>query len=110
MERQAPYVARFADVEAGTAFEVHSVSPLGVILGFERTPQGYLMLFELYNQVRAVWTDPAGTILKDLSLPAEQHTEVTLGGQVAVAQDGSLYVLSSTERGIEVHVAGAPGD
>jgi hypothetical protein len=110
MEGQAPYVVRFADVEAGTAFEVHSVSPLGVILGFERTPQGYLMLFELYNQVRAVWTDPAGTILKDLSLPAEQHTEVTLGGQVAVAQDGSLYVLSSTERGIEVHVAGAPGD
>lgn len=54
--------------------------------------------------------DPAGTVLKDLSLPAAQHTEVTLGGQVVVTRNGSLFVLSSTERGIEVHVAVAPGE
>jgi hypothetical protein len=47
-------------------------------------------------------------VLKDISLPISQHTEINFNGQVAVAQDGSIYVLSSTERGIEVHFVSAP--
>jgi len=80
-----------------------------VILGFDKTPQGYLMAFSSgYEQIRAVWIDPLGSILKDVTIPNGQYSELSFGGQIAVAVDGALYVLSSTARGIEVHFEGAP--
>jgi hypothetical protein len=100
--------ARFADIEAGIAFEVHSDSELGVIAGFEKTPQGYIMLFRGYEQIRAVWVDSSGTVLKDITLPNSQYSALSSGGDLAVAQDGSLYVMSSTKNGIEVHCANGP--
>ena len=103
-----PFVAHYADVKEGVAFEVHSVSPLGVITDFEKTPQGYLLTFSLGDRIRGVWIDPAGLVLKDVTLPNSQYTEINFNGQVAVAQDGSLYVLNSTERGIEIHYVEAP--
>jgi hypothetical protein len=103
-----PYISHFADVKEGVAFEVHSVSPLGAITEFEKTPQGYMMTFLAGDQIRAVWINSAGDVLKDVTLPNGQYSEVNFNGQVAVAQDGSLYVLSATERGIEVHYVGAP--
>jgi hypothetical protein len=108
VEGQDPYLARYADLEAGEAFEVHSISPLGVLTEFEKTPQGYIMVFSLGDRIRGVWIDPAGLVLKDVTLPNSQYTEINFNGQVAVAQDGSLYVLNSTERGIEIHFVGAP--
>jgi len=42
VEGQDPYLARYARCEGGCRFEVHSVSPLGVITDFEKTPNGYL--------------------------------------------------------------------
>jgi hypothetical protein len=105
----SPFTARFADIQAGVAFEVHAEAGLGVILGFERTPQGYVMIFSSgYEQIRAVWIDAAGMILKDVTLPNGQYSELSFDGQAAVAEDGSLYVLSSTERGVEIHFEGAP--
>ena len=103
-----PYVVHFADVMEDLAFEVHSGSPLGWIMDFERIPQGYLMLFGGYEQIRAVWINPSGTILKDISVPNGHYSELSPDGQVAVRQDGSLYVMSSTERGIEVHFISTP--
>lgn len=104
-----PFLARFADLKDGVAFEVHSEAGLGVILGFEKTPQGYLLVYSSgYEQIRAVWFDPAGGILKDVTLPNGQYSELSFDGRVAVAEDGSLYVLSSTERGIEIHLVRAP--
>jgi len=102
--------ARFADVEAGVAFEVHSDLGVSPLVGFERTPQGYLIILNSeYQQIRAVWIDPAGVVLKDVSLPNEQYSELSPGGgDVAVAQDGSLYVMSSTKNGIEIHFEEAP--
>ena len=100
--------ARFADIREGLAFEVHSDFGLGTLDGFEKTPQGYLMLFRSgAEQVRAVWVNPAGLVLKDITLPHGQYTVVP-GGQAAVARDGSLYLMSSTENGLEIHVAEAP--
>ncbi|MGB8984099.1 MAG: hypothetical protein WCC12_19680 [Anaerolineales bacterium] len=102
--------ARFADVEAGLAFEVHSELGVSTLVGFERTPQGYLILLNSeYQQIRAIWIDPAGAVLKDVSLPKEEYSGFSSGaGNVAVDQDGSLYVMSSTKNGIEIHFEAAP--
>lgn len=102
------YTARFADLKGDVAFEVHSASGLSGLVDFEKTPQGYLMVLGGGEQIRAVWIDPSGVILKDVTLQRGNYTEFSLYGQVAVAQDGSLYVLSSTKRGIEIHYIGAP--
>ncbi len=45
VENLDPYVARFGDVYADLAFEMHSISPLGAIIYFEKTPQGYVVIF-----------------------------------------------------------------
>jgi hypothetical protein len=101
--------ARFADVKAGLAFEVHSEFGVSTLVGFERTPQGYLILLNSeYQQIRAIWIDPGGVVLKDISLPNEEYSGYLAGGNVAVAQDGSLYVMSSTKNGIEIHFEAAP--
>jgi hypothetical protein len=107
-EGQDPFVAHYADIKAGLAYEVHSASPLGVLTDFQSTPQGYILTFSLGDRIRAVWIDPAGLVLKDITLPKDQFTEINFNGQVAVAQDGSLYTMSSTERGIQIHYAAAP--
>ena len=108
VEGKDPYVARYADMNVGLAFEVHSISPLGVLTDFEKTPQGYVLIFSLGDHIRAVWIDSSGVILKDVSLPNSLHSEINFSGQSAVAPDGSLYIMSSTERGIEIHYAVAP--
>lgn len=102
-----PYVARFGDTEADLAFEVHSVSPLGAITYFEKTPQGYIAIFH-NDQIRAVWFDLSGTVLQDVTLRNDQYSEVYFLGQVAVDESGSIYVLGSTNRGIEVRLVKAP--
>lgn len=104
---EKPYPVRLADITANLAFEVRSTS-LGGPIGFERTPQGYVMIFNQGDHIRAVWLDPAGVVLKDVSLPYGQYTETNFNGQTAVGADASLYALSSTERGIEVHYVRAP--
>jgi hypothetical protein len=108
VEGQDPFVAHYADVKERLAFEVHSASPLGALTDFEKTPQGYIMTFSLGDRIRAVWIDPAGFVLKDVTMPNSQYSEINFNGQVAVAQDGSLYVMSSTKRGIEIHFVNAP--
>ena len=107
VENLDPYVARFGDAVAGLAFEMHSVSPLGAIIYFEKTPQGYVAIF-FADQIRAVWFASSGTILKDVTLPNDQFSELYPQGQVAIDQSGSLYVLGSTVRGIEVRFYKAP--
>jgi hypothetical protein len=108
VEGQDPYLAHYADVQAGKAFEVHSQSPLGVLTEFDKTPQGYILTFSLGDRIRAVWIDHVGIVIKDVTLPKGDYSEINFNGQVAVAQDGSLYVLSSTERGIEIQFVTAP--
>jgi hypothetical protein len=108
VEGHDPYLAHYADIKQGVAFEVHSASPLGVLTEFEKTPQGYILVFSLGDRIRAVWIDPAGHVLKDATLPNSQHTEINFNGQVAVSPDGSLYAMSSTERGVEIHYTAAP--
>lgn len=103
-----PGVVRFGDVEAGLAFEVRSASPLGSIAYFEKTSQGYLVVFG-GDQFRAVWFDPTGEVLKDVTLPNnDRYSEIYLYGQLATDPQGSLYVLGSTENGIEVRIVKAP--
>jgi hypothetical protein len=100
--------ARFADIEAGRAFEVHSDAVLGALRGFEKTPQGYLVLFDnAAEQIRAVWIDPDGKVLKDVTLPSGEYSNLSLNRD-AVAPDGSLYLMSSTRNGIEIHYEAAP--
>jgi len=94
-------------VKQGLAFEVHSVSPLGAITDFGKTPQGYILVFS-GDRIRAVWINPAGLVLKDVTLPNGRYSDINPDGQAAVAQDGSLFVLNSTERGIEIHHVEAP--
>jgi hypothetical protein len=66
------------------------------------------MTFSLGDRIRAVWIDDAGIVIKDVTLPKGDYSEINFNGQVAVAQDGSLYVMSSTERGIDAHLERAP--
>jgi hypothetical protein len=108
IENMDPYVSRFGDVAADLAFEVHSVSPLGAITDFERTPHGYLATFSSGDQIRAVWFDASGQVLQDVSLPNEQYSEVYFLTQVAIGQEGSIYVLGSTPRGVNVRFVPAP--
>jgi len=98
---------RFADWEEGLAFAVHSVSPLGAINIFEKTPQGYVTVFES-GQLRAVWFDKSGKVLKDVTLPREEYSEINPIGRASVTPDGSLYFLRSTENGIQVRFVKAP--
>jgi hypothetical protein len=102
------YEFQLADTQKGIAFEVRSASPLGAISLFERTPHGYVAVFET-DQFRAIWFDPSGEVMKDVILPNNnQYSEINPYGQVATDQYGSLYVLGSTERGIEVRFVKAP--
>ena len=98
---------RFADWEKGIAFAVHSQSMLGAIICFEKTPQGYVAVFE-GDQLRAIWFDEAGKVLKDVTLPKEDYSEIKPVGRTSVTPDGSLYFLRSTESGIEVRFVKAP--
>lgn len=98
---------RFADWEKGIAFAVHSESMLGAIICFEKTSQGYVAVFE-GDQLRAVWFDEAGKVLKDVTLPKEDYSEIKPVGRTSVTPDGSLYFLRSTENGIEVRFVKAP--
>jgi hypothetical protein len=92
------FTDRFTDVKEALAFIVHCETGLGEIPDFEKTPQGYLITFHsAYEQIRTVWVDPAGSILKDVTLPNGQYSEISFDGHVAVAEDESLYVLSSTK-------------
>ncbi len=103
-----PYVARFADVRAGLAFELDSVSPLGAIAFFEKTPQGYVAVFGGGQQFRAIWFDPSGVVLKDVALPEEDYSEIELAGCLAVDPEGDLYVMNSVETGIQILSVAAP--
>jgi hypothetical protein len=98
---------RFADWDKGIAFAVHSQSMLGAIICFEKTPQGYVAVFE-GDQLRAIWFDEAGRVLKDVTLPKEEYSEIKPVGRTSVTPDGSLYFLRSTESGIEVRFVKAP--
>lgn len=98
---------RFADWEKGIAFAVHSASRLGAISCFEKTPQGYVAVFES-DQLRAVWFDGSGKVLKDVTLPKEEYSEVNSVGRTSVTPDGSLYFLRSTENALEVRFVKAP--
>ena len=102
IESSNPYIVRLADVEAGLAFEVRSDSHLGGIRSFEKTPHGYVVVFE-QDQFRVIWFDPSGNVLQDVTLPgSDDYSEIDLDGKVAIDQYGSLYMLVSTSRGIEV--------
>jgi hypothetical protein len=98
---------RLADTKKGIAFAVHSVSPLGAITYFEKTPQGYITVFE-GDQIRAIWFDASGVVLQDIILPRDDYSEVNSLGRIAVDPQGSLYVMGSTARGIEVRFVEAP--
>ncbi len=92
---------RFADWEKGIAFTVRSASKLGAISVFEKTPQGSVAVFE-GDQLRAIWFNEAGKVMKDVTLPKEEYSEINPFGRSAITPDGSLYFLRSTESGIEV--------
>jgi hypothetical protein len=101
------YIARFADVAKGIAFEVHSVFPLGAITHFENTPQGYLAVFEA-DQFSAVWFDSSGNVLQVTTLPRDDYSEINSLGRIATDSKGSLYILQSISNGIEVRYVNSP--
>jgi hypothetical protein len=108
IEGSNPSTARLTDVDAGLAFEVRSDSPLSGIRSFEKTPFGYVVVFE-QDQFRVIWFDPSGNILQDVSLPSnDDYSEIDLDGKVAIDPYGSFYLLVSTPRGIEVRYIEAP--
>lgn len=58
--------------------------------------------------LRAIWFDEAGKVLKDVTLPREEFSEINPIGRTSVTSDGALYFLRSTENGIEVRTVPAP--
>jgi len=84
-----------------------SPPPLGAITYFEKTPQGYVAIFH-FDKIRAVWFDMDGNVLKDISLPNNQFSEIQVHGQVSIDNGGSLFILCSTPQGIEVRYIKAP--
>jgi len=98
---------RFADTQKGIAFAVHSESPLGAITYFEKTPQGYVAVFEGI-QIRMIWFGESGMVLKDVTLPRDDYSEINSLGRMAIDPHGTLYVLGSEEKGMVVHFVIAP--
>ena len=101
------YEAQFADVEAGLVFEVRSPDPLGAITLFKKVPMGYIVIFHA-DQIRAIWFDPSGRILKDITLPNQQFSEIYWLRQVVVNEAGDLFVFYSQEIGVEVRRIATP--
>jgi len=101
------YEAQFADVEAGLAFEVRSPDPLGAITLFKKVPMGYIAIFHA-DQIRAIWFDLSGRILKDITLPNQQFSEIYWLRQVVVNGAGDLFVFESQDKGIEVRRIATP--
>jgi hypothetical protein len=97
---------RFDDTQKGIAFAVRSVSPLGAITYFEKTPQGYIAVFE-GDQIRAIWFDAAGIVLKDITMTRDEYSEISVFGHTAINPSGSLYVMGTTVRGVEVRFVAA---
>jgi len=78
-----------------------------VLTDFEKTAQGYVAIFHS-DTIRAVWFNSSGVVLQNVTLPNDQYSEVYFLSQVAIAQDGSIYVLGSTPGGIQVRFVKAP--
>ena len=60
------------------------------------------------DQLRAIWFDASGKVLKDVTLPKEDYSEINSVGRTGIMPDGSLYFLRSTESGIEMRFVIAP--
>lgn len=97
----------FVDREKGIAFDLHSASGFGAPIGLETTPSGYVAVFG-WDQIRAIWFDLFGNVLKDVTLPNRQYSEVYPQGQAAIDQNGSLYVMDTTQTGVFVWYVQAP--
>ncbi|HEX6291582.1 MAG TPA: hypothetical protein VFZ66_20530 [Herpetosiphonaceae bacterium] len=93
--------ARLADTQRNLTFDVTSSETLGAIAYFGRTAQGYVAVFE-DTSLRVVWFDAKGTVIKDVLAPNQQASTFNPNGRVAVDQQGNVYILGSTDTGIEV--------
>lgn len=102
-----PYVAHFGDRQAETAFEMHSDAPLGAITHFEKVPQGYIAVFSA-DRIQAIWFTPEGKVIKNITLPNEQYSEINPTGQVVINQHGAIYILESTAVGVEIRYVNPP--
>lgn len=102
-----PYVTHFTDTQAELAFEMRSEVSFGAITHFEKFPQGYVAIFSA-DQIQALWFTPEGEVLKNVLLPNEQYTEINPGDQVAIDQNGAIYILESTAAGLEIRFVTAP--
>jgi hypothetical protein len=60
------------------------------------------------DQLRAIWFDESGKVLKDVTLPREEYSEINSVGHSTIMPDGSHYFLRSTENALEVRFVKAP--
>lgn len=100
-----PDTVRFADVKIGLAFE----APTMYAVIFEKTPQGYVVASK-GETFRAIWFDPSGVVLKDVTLPDDYfETEPDpYDKRLAVTSGGDLYVMNTTQNGVQILYAAAP--
>lgn len=95
------YTSRFMDTRRGVAFEIRDNRGLGPIARFVETAHGYVVVFQLDN-LRVLWLDQSGRVRGQASIANPEYADLNPTGKVAVGQDETVYVLSSTSAGIEI--------
>jgi hypothetical protein len=93
--------SRFVDTNSGLAIEIRADDPIGSIVQFAKTNQGYVIIFEA-SSLRIVWLDSHGQVLYDLAVANQQYTPFNPYGRTVVEPGGAVDYLSSTPSGIEI--------
>jgi hypothetical protein len=99
--------ARLADTKRGLAFELRADHDLGAIPYFARTGQSYVVAFESEN-LRLVWFDAQGHVLKDVVVPNRQSSVFNPTGRIGIDKTGAVYILGSTPEALEIHRVQGP--
>lgn len=95
------YRSRLADPQRGNAFEIESEAPLGPVAFFGSVGPVYVAVFE-WTDFQVVWFDESGGILMTSSVPNHRYSVFNPNGRIAVDGAGAVYILGSTEEGIEI--------
>ena len=94
---------RLANIKEGIVFDVHSDLPLGAIIEFTKTNDGYVVVFESADY-HVFWFDKEGGIIQGLLAPNYQYTQLNPNGRIAINADGSVYIFGSTEQGAQINI------
>lgn len=98
---QSDHRSLFADTQAGVIFDIQSATPLGAVAYFDKTREGYLIIFE-EEFLRMLWLSPSGQVLDDCKIDNQQEAPINPHGRFVTDQNGSVYYMTTTSTGMEI--------